>query len=233
MMRIDASELDGLTRMMAAMPGINQKARNSALGSIGFALKSKAKSAVKDNAFGWPQVSALTVATKRFPAIHATSRMSSRDMIQVILTSPDTKKTWGALANLLVYSLEKDSGELLFGFMAGTFGKKYVRTKATGERVKRDNYIGNSVVMLAEKLTEGFQYAITSKAQQRYFAALGFPMEIGKILKIPARPLVGPSFKALRPEIPGLFREKFWASMRRNTFPDEARLANSLWGNAA
>ena len=232
-LKLETRELDGLTKMMAAMPGINQKARNSALGSVGFALKGKAKASVANNSFGWPQVSTLARATKAFPASSSPERMTSRDIIQSVLMTRDTKKAWGSLAALLVYSLEKDSGVLLFGFQAGTFGKRYAYTRSTGERVRRDNYIGNSVVLLAQKLTDGFEYAITSKDQQRYFAALGFPFKMGRVLRIPARPLVGPSFKALRPEIPGLFREKFWASLRRNTFPLETKVANSLWGAAA
>ena len=233
MMKLDTSELDGLTKMMASMPGVNQRARNSALGSVGFGLKAKAKASVSSNAFGWPQVSSLTQQTKAFPASSSPNRMSSRDIVQSALLTKSTKKVWGSLAPLLVYSLEKDQGVLFFGFAAGTFGKRYAYTRSTGERVRRDNYIGQSVVLLAEKLTNGFEYAITSKDQQRYFAALGFPFKIGRVLRIPARPLVGPTFIAFRPEIPALFSEKFWASMRRNTFPDEVRVAKSLWGKVA
>lgn len=233
MLTLNTGELDGLTRMAAAMPGINQRARNSALGSVGFALKGKAKASVANNSFGWPQVSTLARATKAFPASSSPDRMSSRDIVQSVLMTRDTKKAWGSLASLLVYSLEKEQGVLLFGFQAGTFGKRYAYTRSTGERVKKDNYIGQSVVLLAQKLTDGFEYAITSRDQQRYFAALGFAFKLGRVLKIPARPLVGPTFEALRPEIPPLFREKFWASLRRNTFPLENRVANSLWGAAA
>lgn len=228
MMRIDPQGLDNMTKFFANMPGVYEKARNSALGSIGYALKDKAKAAVGANTFGWPDVSLLATATKKFPANrNPAGRTNTRDIIQTILLSRGTRKAWGSLANLLVYSVEKDQGILLFGFQSGTFGKKTVKT-STGS-VKRDNYIGQSVVLLAQKLTDGFSYTITSKAQQRYFAALGFPFSLGRTLNIPERPLVGRTFQLMQPEIPSIFREKFWASVRRNTFPEVDKFVNMVF----
>ena len=233
LLKADFTQLDWLTKLQANMPGVNQRARNSALGSIGFALKAKAKESVKGNSFGWPQVSTLTQATKAFPASTAPNRIKSRDIVQTVLTSRSTRKVWGALAGLLVYSLEKSDGILLFGFVSGTFGKRYSHSRSTGEKVLRDNYIGQSVVLLAEKLTNGFEYQIRAKEQQRYFAALGFIFPMGKTLKISARPLVGPTFEAFKPDIPRLFREKFWASLRRNAFPEASNLIDTVFGKAA
>jgi hypothetical protein len=118
---------DLMTKILASMPGQNQRAAESALSSIGYKLKAEAKSAVANNAFGWPKVSTLAAMTRKYPAVHENhpDRVSSAIMSRDSVTgNAANKKLWGSLAGLLVYSLEKTTGILLFGFSAGTYGKR-------------------------------------------------------------------------------------------------------------
>lgn len=217
--QINAAALDEFTKFMASMPGYNERARNAAMGSIGFNLKTEAKSAVSRNAFAWPDISNMTKMTRAFPPTYSTDgRRATRNQITaknfLTMTSTAVKKAWGSLANLLVYSVEKTEGVLLFGFQSGTFGKKTIRTSIGTRSVA--NVIQENAVDLARKITEGFENVVTPK-MQRYFAALGFVMRPGRVLKIPARPLIGPTFVMSKPMIATWFRNKFWERMHKYT----------------
>lgn len=234
---VKVPSVDFVTSVFASMPGFNQRASNSSLSSIGYKLKLQAKDAVKANSFGWPDITNLTAITKKFPAMEADQRtwwMGLKKNSNLNSATYEnawrqingfTSKTWGSLSGLLVYSLEKETGGLMFGFKAGVFGKRYGYFRqgagvnghwgggARG-KVRVENVIGDTAVGLAEKLTTGFSHTITSTAQQRYYAALGFIFRKGTTIKCPARPLVGPTFLVARPKIPAWFRDKFWERMR-------------------
>lgn len=263
LLRVDFKELDALTQFMSGMPGVNQKARNSAMGSIGWALKDKAKKATNspNGLPEWPQITKLSKFTKVVKAqkkprpYTSFSREESWQFQEEALSGATFKnptgkgslilRLWGQLASILVYTVDEETGELFFGFRAGTFGKKLAYTNApTGTngqwgknnqpgratKVFVPNKIGEQVVRIAKDLTEGFTHTIRSAAQQRYYAALGFPFTIGTTISSPARPLVGPVFKMLQPDIPALYREKFWASVRRNTMPDTVKIVDMIFG---
>lgn len=231
-MMVNVGQLDQLTSFLASMPGMNERATKSSFSSIGFRLKTEAKDALKNNSFGWPQLSKLTQLTSKYPAI-AEGRTSSALISREAVTGRVSKKLWGSLANLLVYSFEKSSGILLFGFAAGTYGKK--TRVSRGVKIKVDNVIGQSAVDLAEKLTNGFTYVVGTgpkgDAQRRYFAALGIILPKGKTMNIPARPLVGPVFSRCRPSIPQWFRDKFWERLR--AYNEPGKIINSTWKAAA
>jgi hypothetical protein len=243
---VDASGLDELTKFMASMPGKNEKARQSGMGHVGYNLKRVTKESVNKNAFGWPGVSALTQTSRAFPSRRYGTREASRNIAMHQSVAKMSDRLWGSLTNLAVYSLEA-TGELFFGFQAGAFGKKvgYKRIKRDSSgaamrdskgRVMKENkmvanVIGESVVDLARALTNGFSYVLQTMAQQRYFAALGFPFKMGTRFTIPARPLVGPAFVAARPMIPTWFREKFWAKLRGSVLGDAERGRVELFGS--
>ncbi len=263
MMKLDTSEMSGLTLMCAAMPGINMKARNSAMGSIGFALKAKAKK-MTNNPNGlpeWPQIkniSKMSKVVKASPKPRPYKWFTREESWEMQEQLADRKtwpniggkgsiilNPWGGLASALVYAVDEQSGDMFFGFKAGIFGTKVGWTNAPSgtngqwgknnvpgavTRIRRDNVISERLVNICKQLTEGYTYSIRSAKEQRYYAALGFVFQLGYTITTPARPLVGPVFRAFQPEIPALFESKFWASMRRNMYPETAKIMDSVWG---
>lgn len=244
---VDASKLDNLTKFFAEMPGRNERARNSAMSTIGYNLKQHAKAAIKANSYGWPDVSNLSRISQIHPAVaktdnrRASSASAAYDNAWRQMQG-FTRKAWGAMANILVYVSDKGSGNLLFGFEAGTYGKRLAYKTAplgpdgkpvngswgqnqasaenpNGVKVFVPNVISQNAVDIAKKLTEGFKYIVGTgtkgDAQRRYFAALGFIFPRGKQLEIKARPIVGPTFETNKNNIPVWFRNKFWERLRK------------------
>lgn len=213
--------LDELTKFLAQMPGANAHARQSAMKSVGYALKQNAKEGVARNRFGWPGLSNLAKATRKYPPKRFGRQHSSRDIVMDLAVSRMHAKIWGSLASVVAYTID-GNGDLFFGFQAGVFGTKFSHFKKDRAnpgkfvRVRRANVVGPDVLEIVRRLTEGGSYSISIK-QQRYFAALGFAFRAGRTLTIPSRPLVGPAYNATKPTIPGLFAEKFWASLHRQT----------------
>lgn len=265
MMKLDLSEMDALTAFCSAMPGINMKARNSAMKSIGFALKDTAKKAT-NNPNGlpsWPQITNLAKMVKVVKAspkprpYEAFNRQTSDAFQGFALTGATATnpaggkkasiilRPWGTLAAMLVYTLDEQEGALYFGFKAGIYGKKVAwvnaPTGANGQwgtnnqvgtvtKMKVENFISERAVNICKQITEGYTYEMRSAREQRYYAALGFPMPMGYRIITPPRPLVGPSFGILRPDIPALFKEKFWASYTRNMYPQSYKLMEQFFG---
>ena len=93
-----------------------------------------------------------------------------------------------------------------------------------------DNFISDKIVNVCKQMTEGYSYVLRSRDEQRYYAALGFPMKLGTLIVTPSRPLVGPAFYDFKDQIVSLFQDKFWASMRRNTYPQSAKILNDWFG---
>lgn len=216
---VDTTQMGNLTKFFAEMPGKNERARKSAMSTIGYNLKKAAQDGVRTNSFGWPQISNLSRMTRKYPATrNVSARTSSYFMARDNVTGGVVKKLWGSLSALLVYSLEP-AGDLLFGFSAGTYGTKKGYTRSDGTAVRVANVIGENVVTIAKKLTEGFRYVVgqggKGDAQRRYFAALGFIFRPGTALNIPARPLVGPTYESKKADIPVWFREKFWERLKK------------------
>lgn len=210
------NQLDNFTAFMASMPGNNQRARNSALSSIGYQYKKLAKTtaAKSHEDMGWPLLSAATHRIKLNPD----ALRGAKPYPDVTFEDPHTvrRKLWGSLSNLLVYSLEKESGALLVGFKSGTFGMKtrtYTRSDGSRYKKREINFIGGEIVELARRLTEGHEFIVTPM-MQRYFRALFIYVNVGQTIKIPARPLVGPVWLQMAPQVPQMFADKFWERMR-------------------
>lgn len=270
LLRVDTSELQALTAFMSALPGINMKARNSAMKSIGFNLKNQAKklTANPNGLPSWPQITNLAKMTKIVkaektprgtPKKYGPFSRQASDAFQAFSLNGATFKSegsksdiilrpWGSLANLLVYTLDEEAGKLFFGFKAGIYGKRVAWVNApqgangqwgtnnqpgTVTKMKIDNYISDRIVNICKQLTEGYTYSIRTTQEQRYYAALGFPMPMGYVIVTPPRPLVGPVFQSFRNDIVKLFQDKFWEAMRRYTYPQSAKLVNQLFGGTA
>ena len=212
--------LESLRATITGMTALNKRATLSALSTVGFNLKKAAKDHIKNNSLGWPQVSKLSVLTQKYRAAGKTdnSRVSSAIISRQAVTGGVTRKIWGSLAGLLVYSVEKTTGGMVFGFASGTYGTKKGYTRSSGQSVRVANVIGQSAVDIAEKLTNGFSYVVGTgpkgDAQRRYFAALGIIVPRNTIMDIPARPLVGPTFLFSKGDIPIWFQTKFWERLK-------------------
>lgn len=213
MLRVGIEGLDFTVQRLSQVPGQLRRATNSALASIGFRLKQEAKSAIQGNTLGWSRLSypTLVLRTARPNPNHVSlTRAQSKFMrtMGVSNTSsyinyrrakdPNSSKMWGQLGGLASYRVAKDHGFMDFGFMAGTLGKK-----ASGGK----NTIGQGIVDIAIKLTEGSQITVT-REMQRFLAGLGFYRRIGSTMKIPGRPLVIPVVDRVRDRIPTWFKEK-------------------------
>lgn len=214
MLRVGIEGLDFTVQRLSQVPGQLRRATNSALASIGYRLKQEAKTAVQANTLGWPSLSypTLILRTARPDPNYSPVSRSVRSAwknagVKVKeagflryrrATNPSSSKMWGQLGGLASYRVAKDQGFMDFGFMAGMLGKK-----ASGSK----NTIGQGIVNIALKLTEGSQITVT-RDMQRFLAGLGFYRRIGSIMKIPGRPLVIPVFERVRDQIPAWFKEK-------------------------
>lgn len=216
----DKSAMDVATRLLMQMPGNGQRARNSALSTVGFEMKKKFKEAfAAGGAPGWPlaKLHPQTPVIASRPAIVRGKGQYPKYTTQRI----PQKKLWGALANLIVYSVDKDAGTLEIGFMVGTFGKKLKKWSTnSGEHSKLvNNTIGEGAVGLAKFLTDGgtypFQDRKDTEKMRRYLASVGFPLHKGTILKAPPRPIVGPVVIQNQTLITKTFVGKFWANIQR------------------
>lgn len=208
--------LDNLTAFMASMPGNNVRARNSALSSIGYQFKMRAKETVKlrYDSLGWPKLSTATPLIRVNPDV----ALGNKPYPEIKSGTGETfgRKLWGSLANLLVYSLEKESGVLLMGFQSGTYGMKtvtYTRSDGSSYKRKIKNVISGGIVEIARRLTEGYEFVVEQQ-MQRYFFALGIRTRIGQTIKLPPRPLVSKVWLQMAPQVPQMFADKFWERMR-------------------
>jgi len=236
--KVTMPALDDLTRMMAVMPGLNLRATNSAFASIGFRLKNMSKEMVKTNELNWPKLSILTPLTKKFPPKRFGEKHKNLFFEAQTFSDTKSKKFWGSLANLPVYIVS--DGLLEYGFFAGTFGTKKAGYKTstnidgtvTRTAIRRPNKITQNIIDICVNLTTGERlkpYVVNSNVQ-RYFAAFGFLFKLGTILKLPARPLIGPTVLKARADIPGWFREKFWERLRLYVLGDAEKIRIEAFG---
>jgi hypothetical protein len=214
--RVDMIGMDDLRRDLGETPALIDRARNSALASIGYTLKRYLRSTVNSNPAGWP---ALAQITRRIKTNPPTRGAKGRN------PPARSRGFWGSLASLPVYTVDKSAGVMVFGFQEGTFGTRRGRTRSDGTKTRTRNVIGASVVELARVLTEGGpRLGINrvggddaSQRMRRYFAAMGVPLQHGHQIRLKPRPLIGPHYERFRARVPEMFREKFWASMQRYT----------------
>jgi hypothetical protein len=243
--------LDDLTKWAAELPGAGIKANKSAIGSVGYFLKKTLKDTVNGNTANWPRLSVATgmiAAARPSRATPATWSQDHRSREQWAVIRQNQRMTaalafavqnskmkfWGQLAAMAVYQVIGEGESVLFGFMAGTFGTKAkTRTSvSTGQiktaRTRVANEIGEDMVGLARRLTDGDPtWRTVDRRMQNYMRAIGlFCPPIGTPISLPSRPLIGPHYLRMRPEIPAIFREKFWASFARKASPSEAWLVD-------
>lgn len=184
----------------------SERARNSALSSCGYFLKLKAKEAVKNNTLGWKPTSYVTQVAKA----NRPNNLDPHPPIKRVTYRPT--KAWGQIGSLVVYEVDKNAGFLDFGFKAGRYGNKTIRTRG-GER-KTVNELFEGIVEIAKTLTEGARFRVTPKMSV-YLRAIGFRINTWDWINIPARALVGPLFLRFQQELFQLFADKYYANVER------------------
>lgn len=188
-----------------------ERAANSALSSIGFHLKREAKEAIRRNTLGWKDLAYTTRVLQNIsPARNKKDRVPPN-------TNGARRKAWGALGDLVVYTVDKAQQVMTFGFQTGTFGKKtrrWTRSDGTVKKKRVANVVGENAMKLARKVTDGSSIRITPK-MQRFLAGLGFGRKVGSVIDVPGRPLVEPVFRRNEASLRSRFREKFGERMAK------------------
>lgn len=204
-------DLNAALKKINRAANLIERAANSALSSIGFHLKREAKEAVARNTLGWKNLAYTTRVLQNIsPARNKDDRVPPS-------TEGARRKAWGALGDLVVYTVDKARQVMTFGFQTGTFGKKTRRWKRKDGTVKTKrvaNVVGERAMVVAKKVTEGHTIRVTRK-MQRFLASLGFGRKIGSTIDVPGRPLVEPVFRRNEASLRSRFRQKFGERMAK------------------
>jgi hypothetical protein len=204
MLSFTAPDLGTIEKRLKRSIDLINRAANSALSSLGFHLKREAKEAIKRNTLGWRDLAYSSRILQNMDPIAA--KMKAKP------TNKGTRlRAWGALGDLVVYTVDKAQQVMTFGFQTGTFGKKtrrWKRSNGTFGSKRVANVVGENAMTLARKVTDGSSIRITPK-MQRFLAGLGFGRKVGSVIDVPARPLVGPVFRRNESTMRSRFRRKF------------------------
>lgn len=204
MLSFTAPDLGTIEKRLKRSIDLINRAANSALSSLGFHLKREAKEAIKRNTLGWRDLAHTTRVLQNIDPIAAKAKAAPT-------SKGARRKAWGALGDLVVYTVDKANQVMTFGFQTGTFGKKtrrWTRSDGTVKKKRVANVVGENAMTLAKKVTEGSSIRITPK-MQRFLAGLGFGRKVGSVIDVPGRPLVGPVFRRNESSLRSRFRQKF------------------------
>lgn len=208
--------LEALRMFFGAFEKNGIRARNSALSSTGFEFKRRAKENAKNNVFNWPDLSAATHRIRLNPDVFKGN--FGNPYPDVTFESGEVNKAkskpWQSHVNFMIYEVDKKQGFVDVGFKAGRFGTK----RGKYDKSKRvANIIGDPIVEIANRLTNGHQFLVTPQ-MQRYFRAIFIYVRVGQTISIPKRPIVVPTFERWGPDnILRFFAEKYEAAMIRYT----------------
>ena len=160
--------------------------------------------------FNWPQLSRATPHIRKHPE----TAKPYPPVTPKSISNAGAQRLWRNHVNFIIYEVDKAKGHLVVGFKAGKYGTKKSPSR-DGKRVA--NIIGEPIVEIAKRLTEGYQTLVTPQLA-RYFWALNLYVSVGQTIRLPSRPLVGPTFKRWGEDnILQFFADKYEANIIRYT----------------
>lgn len=195
---------------LAGLPGEFRRAALSAMSSLGWHLQQAVKTAGRyglSAPLNWPELNphtgVIAMAKRRVGGLKMT-RMTYRwkdpdhpekgrkRVIERIRSRISPRRTpMSRLVNAVRYVVYRDSMRVVIGFLA-----------PGGEA-------------LARKQAQGFTVQVTPR-MRRFLFGIGFPLAADTaVLTVPPRPLVGPVYRAMRPELGPMFSRKFFANLER------------------
>lgn len=193
---------EAIADMGKRFPARIDRARKSALSSVGYMIRTELRNHVEYGGTGWP-------------SLHPLSAQRKKDKAQKWRkTSKRSPLYWlGKFARYIV----DERGEAV----VIDFGKS-----RAGQAGKVDAFLS----AIARKHESGSSTAVTAKTRKKMALTYSgkrlrkgarpgvdfFPLRKSTTrLRVPKRPSVGPVFRKVQSKIPGLMREKFFAALQR------------------
>ncbi len=207
-MRVNVANenLSEATQAVLALPGLFERARKSALKSTGWWIMSELRDYVERGGEGWPGLHPLTLGffKKRGARFGWTQRRSGRRHGPLL---------WlGKFARYLV----DDRGTSV----QIDFGKS---------RKGQPGSVDPGLAAIARRAERGERIPVTERMRRLWGATRGagrgkrgipgrtyFPLSRHTtVIEIPKRPIFGPVFRRIQPQIAARFDDRFWAAYRR------------------
>jgi len=203
-MKVDlrVENLNAITKAMIRMPGVFQRARKSALGSLGWHLRGELRDYIERGGEGWPERHPLTLMFRK-------KRGIQHKWIKRRKAPPHPLEWLGKFAR---YLIDSDGTTLQVDF-----GKS---------RRGQPGQMDPTLSAIARRAEEGETIHVTP-AMRRFLATTRrkrpkrqipgetyFPLRKStKVLKIPPRPIFDPVWRKVRSKIGPWFEAKFWANV--------------------
>ncbi len=203
-MKVDlrVENLNAVTKAVMRLPGVFQRARKSALGSLGWRIRGELRDFIESGGEGWPERHPLTLMYRKKRGVQ--HRWIKRRK------APPHPLQW--LGKFSRYLLDKEGTILQIDF-----GKS---------RKGQPGQVDRTLSSIAIRAEEGETIRVTP-AMRRFLATTRrkrpkrqipgetyFPLRKStKNLKIPPRPIFSPVWRKIKPKIVPYFEAKLWANI--------------------
>lgn len=205
--------IDEATRLAAALPGRFNRARASAMKSMGWWIRGELRNHVEYGGSGWP---ALHPMSMKFRKKRNTG--GGRGTWDIAWANRrrgrhHTPIFW--LGKFARYQVDPD-GEVLtlgFGRTSDVIGERRDPIARAAMRAEQ-----GQTIRVTEKMRRFFGATRRKRPKKQIPGKTYFPLRREtRILKVPPRPIIRPVRKKIEPRVPAYFTKKFWSAFERYT----------------
>lgn len=200
--------LDKVTKAVMDLPGKFNKAKKSAMGSVGFYVMSELRNHIEYGGLSsWESLHDLTRKYWKKKRGGASGQWVQR------MNPPQSPMAW--LGKFARYRVSKSADTVQIDFGKGKRGKQPGRLDPQLSAVARRMDQGERIPVtdrMRKKMAATYFRAV-ARGQEPVIGVNFFPLKKSTTsINIPARPIFGPVFKKIQPKAGSLFEKKFWDS---------------------